>query len=418
LSKITVEPGDDSSHDNSKTLDFGEETSKTNVFETFNIELMLATLAVGLMRQEDHRQHGTSRPVTHLDEYLQQGWNQLYALCLGLDTKPPRHLPDLVDWLHLPLEKWPIPLPDARTPLEGPLLSYGIPTELCRELDREMGGSINPERELADLPSKRILELCWSGQLSEGFDPEEQYTRWRTFISRNTVLFDGKITIVSDPGWAPEIRDELVKCYEPLLQACIRSIQGKPCIARCPRCGWPLRWKASNPNVAECYDPLCSEQVPQFHFPTVWEPVMKDIALQLTYGIQASIAGPEVALIYLYERLTQEMKLPCELWPHIDQPDLVVKLSDHTKWAVDLKDYRSPAALAKTLTGWFFPTPEPWDRMFLLLPDHRKTPSYHDTLKRLWQRSDGQHIDLLYVSEFLREVERYEHHVREEESDE
>ncbi len=66
--------------------DFGEETPKSLVFEALNIdvETMLAWLAVGLMRQEDSRQHGTNRPVSHLDEYLQQGWNQLYALCLGL----------------------------------------------------------------------------------------------------------------------------------------------------------------------------------------------------------------------------------------------------------------------------------------------------------------------------------------------
>jgi hypothetical protein len=413
---------DENLQDISKTFDFGEETPKTNVFETLNIDikLMLATLAVGLMRQEDHRLHGTGRPVTHLDEYLQQGWNQLYALCLELDIHGPRHLPELVRWLHLPLEEWPEigPFISSRLKHEGSLLSYGIPTETCRELDHKMGGSINPERELADLPSKRILDMCWSSRLSEGFDPEEQYTRWRTFISRNTVLFNGKITIVSDPGWAPEIRDELVKCYEPILQACIRYIQGSPCITRCPRCGWPLRWKASNPDVAECYDPLCREQVPQFHFHSAWEPVMKDVALQLTYGIQASVAGPEVALMHLYDRLTQEMNLPCELWPHIDQPDLLVKLSDHTKWAVDLKDYRNPATLAQTLTGWFFPTPEPWDRMFLLLPDHRKTPTYRDTLKQLWQRSDGQHIGILYVSEFLRKIEQYEYHLREEESDE
>jgi len=221
---ITVEPGDDRWEGSSQN------TSETSVFEKLGIdvELMLARLAVGLMRQEDSRQHGTGRPVSHLDEYLQQGWNQLYALCLGLDIKPPRHLPDLVHWLHLPLEEWPIPLPSTRAPLEGALLSYGIPTETCRELDREIGGAIHPERELADLTTKRILDMCWSGQLSEGFDPAEQYTRWRTFVCRHKVLLEGKITIVSDPSWAPEIRDELLKCYEPILQACIRYEQGTP----------------------------------------------------------------------------------------------------------------------------------------------------------------------------------------------
>ena len=411
---ITGEPGED------RWEGISQNTSETSVICTLgiDIELMLATLAVGLMRQEDSRQHGTSRPVSHLDEYLQQGWNQLYALCLGLDRKPPRHLPDLVHWLHQPLEEWPIPLPSTRVPLEGALLSYGIPTETCRELDREMGGSIHPERELADLTTKRILDLCWSGQLNEGFDPADQYTRWRTFVCRHKVLLDGKITIVSDPGWAPEIRDELLKCYEPILQACIRYEQGTPVIARCPRCGWPLQWSARDPNVARCYDPLCAEQVPQFHFPTIWEPIMPAVALQTTFGIQESVVGPEVALIHLYDKLTQEMGLQCELWPHIDQPDMVVTLSDHARFAVDLKDYKSAAALAKHITGKFFPTPEPWDHMFYLLPDHRKTPTYCEVLKRLWIRPEGQHIDILYVSEFLLKIERYQHHLVEEDDDE
>ncbi len=413
---ITVEPGDD------RWEGISQNTSETSVFETLNIDIktMLSWLAVGLMRQEDARQHGKSRPVSHLDEYLQQGWNQLYALCLGLDIPGPRHLPDLVRWLHQPLEEWPGigSLCSSHLKLEGALLSYGIPTETCRELDREMGGSINPERELADLPSKHILDMCWAGQLSEGFDPAEQYTRWRTFVCRNKVLPDGKISIVSDPDWAPEIRDELLKCYEPLLQACIRYEQGKPVIARCLRCGWPLRWRARDPNVAYCYDDLCAERVPQFHFPTVWEPIMPAVALQTTFGVQASVAGPEVALIHLYDRLTQEMRLHCELWPHIDQPDLVVTLSDHARWAADMKDYKRASNCAKTLTGHAFPTPEPWDRMFLLLPDHRKTPTYRETLSRQWIRPEGQHIDILYVSEFIREIEQYEQHLLEEDDDE
>jgi REase associating with pPIWI_RE/pPIWI_RE three-gene island domain Y len=405
---------------NPKSDVFGEEPPKTLDFGGIDVGMMFSRLAVGLMRQEDARQHGRSRPVSHLDEYLQQGWNELYALCLISDIPGPRHLPELVEWLHKPLENWPVIGPHIASQLkhEGALLSYGMPTETCRELDREMGGSINPEREIADLPSKRILDLCWSGQLSDGFDPAEQYTRWRTFVNRKNVLFEGKITIVSDPGWAPEIREELLRCYEPILQACIRYEEGKPVIARCRRCGWPLQWSARNPHVAKCYSRLCEEQVPQFHFPPLLEPIMPDVALQTTAGIQASDVGPEVALMRLYDTLMQEMGLQCELWPHIDQPDLVVTLSDKMRWAADMKDYESPAYLAKTISGKFFPTPEPWDRMVLLLPDHRKKPSYRETLKQLWIRPEGQHIDILYVSEFLRQIERHEQQLREEGDDE
>jgi len=145
---------------------------------------------------------------------------------------------------------------------------------------------------------------------------------------------------------------------------------------------------------------------------------MPAVALQTNFGIQASVAGPEVALFHLYDKLTKEMGLACSLFPHIDQPDLVVTLSDHARFAADLKDYKSATALARHLTGTFFPTPEPWDHMFYLLPDHRKTPTYRETLKENWHRTDGQRIDILYVSEFIHKIEQYELHLVEEDDDE
>ncbi len=221
---------------------------------------VIVHLAVGLLRQNEATGRGQARPVTDLDEQPQWGWDKLAVLSYLQGVRPPRHLPDLVDWLHRPVESWEgIGQLFERAGLTGSLLTWGMPSEFCMVLGRDMHLSDDPERELQDTPFKEILEYCKKYHLTD------QYREARRFLVEHPYLPDGGITITRDPNWHPEIRTWLRRCYEAVPPVCQRLFAGQPHIALCPRCGWPLEWRSSRHTIAACYSDLCGSLVRHLH---------------------------------------------------------------------------------------------------------------------------------------------------------
>jgi REase associating with pPIWI_RE/pPIWI_RE three-gene island domain Y len=361
---------------------------------------VMTHLAVGLLRQDEAMQKGVASPVTALDEQLQWGWDKLAFLCYKQYTLPPRHLPQLIDWLHRPVEDWEGLGPlFAEASLSGPLLSYGAPSELCTELGRGLHLSSDPERELQDTPFKEILAYCQKHHLAE------QYKEARLFLVSNPYLPFGGITISSDSKWDPEVRKWLRLSYESIPSTCRRMTGEQECIALCPRCRWPLEWRSSKRSIAVCYNDLCGHLIPGIHDPQRWERVIPE-AMRTTRGIQESVVAPEVPLLELQRRLKDEYRLSCDLWPEVDSYDLAVHLSDGQCWAVDMKDYRSPTDLAAKVRG-FRPTPK-WDRAFFVFPEHRRSPGYLQTFRALWNKPKGQRVEALFVKNFLWSVQEHE----------
>jgi hypothetical protein len=137
---------------------------------------------------------------------------------------------------------------------------------------------------------------------------------------------------------------------------------------------------------------------------------MPDVARQTDKGIQASVVGPEIPLLHLYTCLTQEKGLRCDLWPKVDAYDLLVHLSESQSWPIDMKDYSRATSLAVALSGREFPVTSIWNPShgpaFYLFPDHRKQTGYKRAFLSLWVPPEGQRIEVLYVEEFLRRIER------------
>lgn len=361
---------------------------------------VMTHLAIGLLRQDEAIQKGIASPVTALDEHLQWSWDKLAFLCYKQRMPAPRHLPQLVEWLHQPVEDWDgLGSLFAQAGLSGSLLSYGAPSELCTELGRGLHLSSDPERELQDTPFKEILAYCQDHHLAE------QYREARLFLVRNPYLPFGGITISQDSKWDPEVRKWLRLSYEPIPSICRRLIGQQEYIAQCPRCHWPLEWRSHKHNIAVCYNDLCSHLVPNIHDPQQWEVVAPE-AMRTTRGIQESVVAPEVALLELEQHLMDEYHLSCDLWPEVDSYDLAVHLSDGECWAVDMKDYRSPTDLANQVHG-FRPTPK-WERAFFVFPEHRRTPGYFRTFRALWNKPKGQRVEALFVKDFLRHVQEHE----------
>ncbi len=338
--------------------------------------------------------------MTGLDEQLQWGWDKLATFCYKDHVSPPRHLPEFVAWLHQPIESWEgIGHLFASAHLSGPLLSYGTPSEICADLGRGLHLSSNPEREIQDTPFKEILDYCKVNHLAQ------QYREARHFLVTHPYLPYGGITISQDTRWDAEVRKWLRRAYEPVPLVCYRSINGQDHIALCPRCKWPLEWRTQRRSIAVCYNDLCGQLVKHIHDPQQWELVSPE-SMRTTRGIQESVVAPEVPLLELYEKLAQDHGLSCELWPEVDSYDVAVSMSDGERWAIDMKDFRSPTELADRVRG-FLLAPA-WDRAFFVFPEHRRHPGYLRTFTALWKKPKGQHIEALFVDDFLRRVQEHE----------
>ena len=353
-----------------------------------------AHLSVGILRQDRAIQQGSAAPVTLLDEQLQWGWDKLAALCRKHGQAGPRHVHELVSWLHQPLETWDTigPLLEAAG-LSGALLYYGTPSELCDQLSRDMHLAADLERELHDLAFKEILAYCQEKHLAE------QYTLARRFLVEHPYLPEGGIVISADHRFDPEIRKWLFQAYEQVPPVCYRKLDGQDCIALCPRCGWPLEWRTQRRDQARCYGELCNRLVSNLHDPAEWKPVLPE-AMRTTRGIQASVVAPEQPLIQIFRVFTDRLGLPCDLWPEVDSYDLLVSFPDGERWAVDMKDVEKPVRFAQDLLP-FKPVP-PWDRAFFLFPDHRRRPGYLQAFRTHWR--GAARTEALFAEDFIQRV--------------
>ena len=362
------------------------------------IKQVLTHLALGLMRQDDAVRKGLAPPVTQLDEQLQGGWDDLTRLCHLHGVSPPRHLPHLVTWLHQPVETWNILGAFAeQAGLSGPLLSFGIPSEQCEMLSRDMHLAFDIERELQDVPFKEILFYCLKHHLVD------QYREARSFLIHHPFLPEGGIAIASNSLWDTTVRKWLRLCYEPVPRICWKQSGERAVITCCSRCGWPLEWRFQNVRLAHCYSDLCSRLVKDFHDPGIWHDVSPD-SLRTTRGIQASVVAPELPLLDLVHRIEQELRLIYELWPEVDHYDLRIHLSGGEYWAVDMKDHLSPKYLAAHATA-FEAIPQ-WDRAFFVFPDYRHRPGYFPSFQAVWRQPPR--TQAFFANEFFHYLRAYE----------
>ena len=94
-----------------------------------------------------------------------------------------------------------------------------------------------------------------------------------------------------------------------------------------------------------------------------------------------------------------------EEWPGIDTYDLRLTFADGTIWAADMKDYRVPEELGKTLETIAAPTEAlHYDRAWYVIPDRRivSTPSYCRRVQK--EAALPENHEIATVSRFLEAV--------------
>lgn len=131
----------------------------------------------------------------------------------------------------------------------------------------------------------------------------------------------------------------------------------------------------------------------------------------LRRGIQLRTMIPGLAEIELYDELLtlvdQELLTRVTLWPGIDTYDLQIELKNGMVWAVDVKDFRSPTALARFIKDEGFPTADGdlwYSQAFFVVPDQRAQADtdYLSRVRSLLRGRTG--YEVLTSSRFIQRV--------------
>lgn len=167
-----------------------------------------------------------------------------------------------------------------------------------------------------------------------------------------------------------------------------RDKKGNPHYWLCPHCGGVLHWTRGRPRCAK--PSVCGRLYPGYQGR---QPIKPDTDLWvLKWAIHARTCLPGIREVKLFESL-QEIANPysdqieVKLWPGVDRYDLQLRFSDEV-WAIDVKDYKIPEALADVIANDTLYNAEKslrWDRGFYVVPFYRtdRHAIYEDYLERV-----------------------------------
>lgn len=366
---------------------------------------VVTRLAMGLIEQYEQTVQGDAPPITSLNPLLKTGLEQLCVICLSKGVMPPQHHKEVVEWLHQPVEEWSGAVGSlmAEAGLYDSLLFRGVPTDFAYDLKARLSeGEI--EIEIQDLPFKEIIQYCRDKQL------DEQYVSARLFLVEHSYLPTGTHVISQNLDWEQGLCEKLVACYEriPISARVVR--EGVESVALCPQCGWVMDWQTSpHTQVAQCFSDLCLKLNEQVRKKPRWVSYFPE-AMRTTRGIQRSIVAPERSLLKLKSDLEElDRDIQCQLWPHFDSYDLLLKLPSGKRIAVDMKDYSDPAHLATVLKE-FRQYPE-WDSCYYIFPDYRSSGTYWKRFKAAWSRRckvnpNLKSISVQFAGAFLKTIRK------------
>lgn len=172
---------------------------------------------------------------------------------------------------------------------------------------------------------------------------------------------------------------------------------------QCPHCKGLLSWTADRPRCAK--DAVCS-RLTDLRLAQRITP-REDIR-RLKWSIHTRVCVPGQIEVDLTRRLIQA-GFTVALWPGGDRYDLRVILPGNEIWAVDVKDYESPVALADHISRHPFPRFDGapslnWNRAFYVVPAYRTllVPGYVRLLKDQLPRSSQVNIDIMNDEQFYR----------------
>lgn len=224
-----------------------------------------------------------------------------------------------------------------------PLVEGGAPTSYCLDLVAESG--VDAEAEVVQ---GRV------GAARDRFrvraDGEREYRDFRSFLVMHATASQEeaeRALLISGLS--------VGELYEPLPVGCLSGSGEGQVFHPCPRCGWPM---VNRDGRVECQSSECRSEGARFEFhlgrlrplgaSAVPAPRPAAGMLRLRRGAWRYTVLPGLAELALERQLKALPGTVVQLWPRHDRFDLVVEHGGRC-WFVDVKDWSSPAALARHL---------------------------------------------------------------------
>lgn len=350
-------------------------------------EIVLHLLATGIVALADADQ--PRRPVLPYPRPLQRALDRLTVLAWRHGARPPMGVPELLASCTRPLREWLPTLPEEAAAANDVLIVDGSPTSLCREW------AIDAADVEGEVYENRIMRGAISICRAQG--DQQSYVRFRRLLIERPVLtaFDFQRYSV-EPGFH-QLTGALREAYMPVPPQ--ESFAGNVC--SCAECGHLIVHagrgrRCSNDRCTSGDRPETGVEIPLLQAPLVVRP-----------PVRTFVSLPGVAEVRLEARIAS-LDVQATLWPNFDAYDLRVEFRDGEAWAVDVKDWASPVALARHLSHVrSFRTDPPWTRAFFVFPTTRvrNRPEYLRIFRHFYRGEAGR-ISVLTEDAFLRHVER------------
>ncbi len=323
--------------------------------------LILQLVASGIVQFDRRLRQEPWRLVPYPDA-LQKGLDKLTVRCLKQEAEPPASVPDLLGWCReRPLHDWALDLGEEIADLSDRLLDGPQPTAFCQEW------AVDSRDVESEVIERRLLHSVIASCRQAG--DQDGYVAFRRLLIEKPVLTTLQLHVECARPELSRLAEEVRKVYAP---APLEYAESQAVVC-CATCGNLLL--RSPGGMLRCGDDRCARETTAVgrQIPLAEDP------LWLELPFRTFVTAPGRAELRLAKRL-ERLGVSVELWPEFDAYDLRVTFPDGKAWAVDVKDWAGPVALARHLdrVAELVPTSPPWQRAFFVFPQDRlrQRPDY------------------------------------------
>ncbi|BCY13182.1 hypothetical protein L3i22_082700 [Actinoplanes sp. L3-i22] len=307
--------------------------------------IVVAQLASGILEYGNAVTAGAAARLPYPGN-LQLALDRLTLIAWRQGVGPPGSVVELLQLASRPFGDWEIRLPDADVDPEESLLAYGKPTATCEELGTLRGDVEGEMRENA------LLRAVMDKTRAAGA-PDSYVAFRRLLIERPAITALELDTKLADPALAI-VAAELRQAYPEVPP----EAKADGIVRTCAGCNG-LRLPLDDDRTFVCEDESC----PAPGTPGRSHPAAEGVHW-LRRELRTFITGPGRAELRIAEAVAA-MGVPAQLWPDFDSCDVTV-FADRP-WVADVKAWRNPTRLGRSLREKLFTVPPDAERAFIVI---------------------------------------------------